>query len=46
LQSNADQVWVQGLERGERVIVREPTLTVAGMVVTVNPVEELAGGAH
>jgi RND family efflux transporter MFP subunit len=46
LQSNADQVWVQGLERGERVIVREPTLTVAGMVVTVNPVNELAGGAH
>lgn len=37
LQSDAHQVWVQGLEAGERVIVREPTELVAGMPVTVNP---------
>ena len=42
LRSNGNQVWVQGLEDGERVIVREPTLVVAGMEVSVNNVAELA----
>jgi RND family efflux transporter MFP subunit len=46
LQSDARQVWVQGLDGGERVIVREPILTVAGMAVVANDVEELASGAH
>jgi len=46
LQSDAEQVWVQGLDGGERVIVREPILTVAGMAVVANNVEELASGAH
>ncbi len=44
LQRNADQVWVQGLANGERVIVREPGLAVAGMEVTVNNPGELADG--
>jgi hypothetical protein len=43
LQSNTDQVWVRGLERGERVIVHESTLTFAGMEVAVNNRGELAG---
>jgi RND family efflux transporter MFP subunit len=43
LYSTVDEVWVQGLEGGERVIVREPTLTVAGMEVTVNNAGDLAG---
>jgi RND family efflux transporter MFP subunit len=43
LQSSTDQVWVQGLQPGERVIVREPTLTFAGMEVAVNNLGELAG---
>jgi RND family efflux transporter MFP subunit len=42
LRSNGNQVWVQGLEDGERVIVREPTVVVAGMEVSVNNVAELA----
>jgi len=47
LQSNSNQVWVQGLEAGERVIVREPTVvTVAGMAVSVHNVGELAGGEY
>jgi len=45
LDSDADSVWVQGLEAGERVIVREPVLVIAGMEVTVNRVAELASGA-
>jgi len=44
LHSDADSVWVQGLAEGERVIVREPVLVVAGMEVTVNRVAALAGG--
>jgi len=43
LQSDAAQLWVQGLERGERVIVGDQVLTVAGMEVTVNEVAEFAG---
>ena len=46
LHSDAERVWVQGLAGGERVIVREPILTVAGMAVVANDVEELAGGAN
>jgi RND family efflux transporter MFP subunit len=41
LQSAGDQVWVQGLESAERVIVREQSLIVAGMQVAVNPVPGL-----
>tara|TARA_R110002110_G_C13470513_1_gene720811 strand:- start:49587 stop:50756 length:1170 start_codon:yes stop_codon:yes gene_type:complete len=44
LQSNARQVWVQGLERGARVIVREPAPTVAGMKVLVDSTAEVAAG--
>ena len=43
LRSNGNQVWVQGLEDGERVIVRESTLTLAGMEVAVENRGELAG---
>ncbi len=46
LQSSAEEVWVQGLQRGERVIVREPTLTIAGTQVKVNNLGEFAGGEH
>jgi RND family efflux transporter MFP subunit len=45
LQSDTSNVWVQGLSKGEQVIVNEPTLILAGMKVSVN-VAELAGGAH
>lgn len=43
LQGDARQVWVQGLERGERVVVREPAVMIAGMRVTVNEVSTVAG---
>jgi multidrug efflux pump subunit AcrA (membrane-fusion protein) len=46
LDSSPERAWVQGLEAGDRVIVRESTLTVAGMEVTVNNVTQLAGGAN
>jgi RND family efflux transporter MFP subunit len=46
LQSSPDEVWVQGLEAGERVIVRERTLTVAGMEVSVNNLGEVADRAN
>lgn len=46
LQGNANQVWVQGLADGERVIVREPTVVVADMEVSVNNVAELASEVH
>ncbi len=45
LQSDTSNVWVQGLSKGEQVIVNEPMLILAGMKVSVN-VAELAGGAH
>ena len=45
LQSDTRNVWVQGLSKGEQVIVNEPMLILAGMKVSVN-VAELAGGAH
>ena len=43
LQSNARQMWVRGLEPGDRVIVSDPTLAIAGRQVTVNPDSALAG---
>lgn len=43
LQSTPQEVWVQGLKAGERVIVREPALTIAGTTVTVNNLGEFAG---
>ncbi len=46
LQSADGRVWVQGLERGDRVIVREPTVTVAGMRVEVNEVARVAGASR
>ena len=44
LQSDAKQLWVQGLERGERVIVRDPAMAIAGTEVLVNTVAGLASG--
>ncbi len=46
LQSEDGQVWVQGLNRGDRVIVREPTATIAGMRVEVNEVARVAGAGR
>jgi len=46
LQSEGGQVWVQGLQRGDRVIVREPTVTVAGMRVEVKEVSRVAGASR
>ena len=44
LQSNPGQIWVQGLSEGERVIVREPTRTLAGTEVQTREVGQLADG--
>ncbi len=46
LQSTADEVWVQGLQSGDRVIVREPSMTIAGTSVVVNNLGEFAGGGQ
>lgn len=46
LQSESGQIWVQGLNRGDRVIVREPTATIAGMRVEVNEVARVAGAGR
>ncbi|MEM1110311.1 MAG: efflux RND transporter periplasmic adaptor subunit [Pseudomonadota bacterium] len=46
LQSTASQVWLQGLAEGERVIVREPTLTLAGAQVQAREVGQLASSAR
>ena len=46
LQSEGGQVWVQGLNRGDRVIVREPTATIAGMRVEINEVARVAGAGR
>ena len=43
LQSNTNSVWVQGLNGGDRVIVREPRLILAGMEVSVNEAELASG---
>jgi RND family efflux transporter MFP subunit len=42
LGSDTDNVWVQGLNAGERVIVRQATQVVAGMQVTVKEAAALA----
>jgi hypothetical protein len=46
LQSSPEQIWVQGLELGERVIVREPGMTIAGMLVEANSRGDLAVGRY
>lgn len=43
LQENPAQVWVQGLDRGERVVVRQPPNLTAGNVVTAQEVSSVAG---
>ena len=43
LQSDNSHVWVQGLASGDRVIVREPRLILAGMEVAVTEAELASG---
>jgi hypothetical protein len=43
LQSTSHRMWVSGLDRGDRVIVSDPSVAVAGMEVTVNDSAALAG---
>ena len=43
LQGNARQLWVRGLQAGERVIISDPAITVAGMEVTINDTSAVAG---
>lgn len=43
LQGNPRQVWVQGLGRGDRVVVREPAALSAGTRVTAREVDSVAG---
>jgi RND family efflux transporter MFP subunit len=43
LQSDASILWVQGLKRGERVIVREPAQILVGMEVAGNTLAEFTG---
>ena len=44
LDRNGQQVWVKGLESGQRVVVSDYSRIYAGMEVEVNPVEKLATG--
>ncbi|MDZ7783716.1 MAG: hypothetical protein U5K56_12535 [Halioglobus sp.] len=44
LDSDPGIAWVQGLEAGDRVVVREPGRLVAGTEVRVKTAAELAGG--
>ena len=46
LQSDASLLWVQGLKRGERVIVSEPAMAITGTEVLVNTVAGLADGGR
>ncbi|PLW84129.1 efflux transporter periplasmic adaptor subunit [Kineobactrum sediminis] len=46
LQSDTGQVWVQGLLRGDRVVVRQSAVAIAGMAVDVNEVDGLAGAGR
>tara|TARA_B100001540_G_scaffold314979_1_gene341080 strand:- start:2 stop:1198 length:1197 start_codon:yes stop_codon:yes gene_type:complete len=46
LDSDERSVWVQGLRAGERVVLREPVLLVAGMEVRIETVAELAAGRY
>ena len=43
LQSTPHRLWVSGLDRGDRVIVSDPSVAIAGMEVTVNDKAALAG---
>ncbi|MEM8560725.1 MAG: efflux RND transporter periplasmic adaptor subunit [Pseudomonadota bacterium] len=43
LSSTTHEIWVQGLQAGERVIVREPQPTLVGTLVHVNDLGEFAG---
>jgi RND family efflux transporter MFP subunit len=43
LRSDPTSVWVQGLQKGERVIVREPTLVVSGMEVATSVITQQTG---
>ena len=45
LQSDGRQMWVTGISAGERVVVSDPTVAVAGAPVTVNA-NKVAGGAN
>ncbi|MBT4520305.1 MAG: efflux RND transporter periplasmic adaptor subunit [Halieaceae bacterium] len=44
LQSSADQIWVQGLRDGDRIIARAAAVSVAGTEVTVKETTTLASG--
>lgn len=46
LKSNPAQVWVQGLNLNDRVVVSRPALAVAGMLVNPRSVEGLARGSQ
>jgi RND family efflux transporter MFP subunit len=46
LKSNPAQVWVQGLNLNERVVVSRPALAVVGMLVNPRNVEDLARGSQ
>jgi RND family efflux transporter MFP subunit len=46
LQSDSNQLWVHGLKRGERVIVQDPAVAIAGSEVVVNTVAGLAVGGR
>ena len=46
LKSNPTQVWVQGLNLNDRVVVSRPALAIAGMLVNPRSVEGLARGAQ
>ena len=43
LHSSSERIWVQGLEVGDRVIVSNNMSMVAGMQVSVNDIDQLAG---
>ncbi|WP_157976652.1 efflux RND transporter periplasmic adaptor subunit [Parahaliea mediterranea] len=43
LQGDARQVWVQGLQRGDRVVVHQPPQVTAGTLVTTREVSSVAG---
>lgn len=43
--SNGRNVWLAGLEKGERVVVSEGSLLVAGMSVSPQPAQQLARGS-
>ncbi len=46
LKSNPAQVWVQGLNLNDRVVVSRPALAIVGMLVNPRSVESLARGSQ